>query len=294
MGANQYTQRPLVTLRWHAGVQSHHQWGIYKKPHFRGLHNNTEQTTTSSLMSQHHPFTSPAPHHLHFWKHIFWWQKHLQRHTEVPLPGFVAESERALSPLLTGNCSFVFCIVQRREMRRLPSPFTAVQSTAVWARQAAPPACNATAALPLYARSPGGGYGREMRARSVEHLTNHPSSASPSSLTDDTMTAAPLSQCHLLYQNLDHRLCPVTASHASPYCPLIRLNQGFPTFKVCRNAQIFTLNALWNFKNVSYCSLNILNNNKSKAFVFVFIYLLFTLFGLMIATFHLNTFIALL
>lgn len=95
----------------------------------------------------------------------------------MPLPVFVAESERALSPLLTGNCSFVFCIVQRREMRCLPSPFTGVQTTAVWARQAAPPAWNDTAALPLYARSPGSGYRREMRARSVEHLTNHPARA---------------------------------------------------------------------------------------------------------------------
>lgn len=151
---------------------------MYKKPHFRGLNNNTG-TDNNIFAYESTPsvyFPSPA-HHLHFWKHILWWQKHLQRHTEVLLPVFVAESERALSSLLTGNCSFVFCIVQRREMRRLPSPFTAVQTTAVWARQAAPPAWNTTAALPLYARSPGSGYGSEMRARSVEHLTNHPARA---------------------------------------------------------------------------------------------------------------------
>ncbi len=90
---------------------------------------------------------------------------------------------------------------------------------------------------------------------------------------------------------------PTMSSNCVACVPLLSLNPfkpGVPNLKVCRNAQMFTLNALWNFKNVSYCSLNIINNNKSKALVFVFIYLLFTLFGLMIATFHLNTFIALL
>lgn len=139
----------------------------------------------------------------------------------------------ALSTLLSGNDSFASCIVQRRNMRRsrsaLPFP-RRIDDGCVCARasRAAPPArpyetiySKSAARSPLSRSSlpfPIAVYGREMRARSVEHLSEHPTRAHrPSSLT---MTAARMPQCDLFYQNLDHRLWSATASHPPPMLSL--------------------------------------------------------------------------
>ncbi len=250
MRANQYTQRPLVTLRWHAGVQSHHQWGIYKKATLRGLNNNTEQTNNIFAYESTPSVYFPSPESPAFLKHIFWWQKHLQStHRSAPYLGLWLKVRRALSPLLTGNCSFVCCIVQRREMRRLPSPFTAVQSTAyervkpLHLHATPQQLCRSMRGLPvrLWARDEGAVSGTPHQS-SRERFAFQP--------PDDTMDCGTaVSMSPYLSTSGPPTMSSNCGRMRSPYCPLIRLNQGSQTLRSA-NAQMFTLNALWNFKNV--------------------------------------------
>lgn len=152
----------------------------YKKIHFRGVNNNREQTITSSLMSQHHPFTSPAPRITCIYESTYSDDKSICRDTQkCPYLCLWLKVSARYPHFSLEIVRWFFCIVRRREMRLFALPFhwrtengcvsASSRSTCMKRHRRSAAQC---------ARSPpGSGYRREMRARSVEHLTNHPARA---------------------------------------------------------------------------------------------------------------------
>lgn len=237
MGANQYTQRPLVTLCWRAGVQNHRECVIYPKQYFRRCsHTRCDlPVRVYSILALPLSCTSPA-----FLKTNIMMTKASAETRRSALTCLLVTknlSPVALSTLLSGNDSFASCIVQRRNMRRsrsaLPFP-RRIDDGCVCARESSRSTCTPVwndiqqicCAIPALPSLPFqiAVYGREMRARSVEHLSELPTRAHrPSRIT---MTAARIPQCDLFYQNLDHRLWSATASHPPPILSLnpLRVN----------------------------------------------------------------------